>query len=209
MSENQVASLENVYVKSLKRKKALIAWAAFILVALGLFFAKGLFVAAWVNGNPISRLSVVGELEKRSGKQALESLIQKKLIETQLNKEGIAITQEEVDEEIKKIESQVAGQNGTLKDALAAQGMTEEQLRDEITVQKKLEKLLVDKIQISDEEVDAYLKDNKITPPKDVKTEDFRKQLSEQLMGQKFQQEAKKWVGDLIGKANIKYFVNY
>lgn len=209
VSENQVVSPENVYVKILKHKKALIASGAVILVVLGLFFPKGLFIAATVNGSPISRLSVVGELEKRSGKEVLESLIQKKLIETELNKKGITITREEVDEEIKKIEAQVASQGGTLRDALAAQGMAEGQLRDQITVQKKLEKLLADKIQISDQEIDVYLKDNKITPPKDVKTEDFRKQLNDKLKQQKFQQEARKWLSDLTTSVKIKYYVNY
>ena len=209
VSENQVTLPENVYVKILKHKKALIAFGAVTLVALGLFFAKGLFIAATVNGNPISRLSVVRELEEHSGKQALESLIQRKLIEAELNKKGITITQEEIDIELKRIEGQVVSQGETLKDVLVAQGMTEEQLREQVAVQKKLEKLLADKTQVSDEELNAYIENNKITPPESVKIEDFRKQLSDQLKQQKFQQEAQKWVSDLITSAKIRYYVNY
>ena len=207
--ENQVTSPENVYVKILKHKKALIASGAVILVALGLFFAKGLFIAATVNGSPISRLSVIRELEERSGKQALESLIQKKLIEAELNKKGITITQEEIDIELKRIEGQVVSQGETLKDVLVAQGMTEEQLREQVAVQKKLEKLLADKTQVSDEELNAYIENNKITPPEGVKIEDFRKQLSDQLKQQKFSQEAQKWISDLTTNAKIRYYVNY
>lgn len=209
VSENQVTLPENVYVKILKHKKALIAFGAVTLVALGLFFAKGLFIAATVNGSPISRLSVVRELEEHSGKQALESLIQRKLIEAELNKKGITITQEEIDIELKRIEGQVVSQGETLKDVLVAQGMTEEQLREQVAVQKKLEKLLADKTQVSDEELNAYIENNKITPPEGVKIEDFRKQLSDQLKQQKFQQEAQKWVSDLITSAKIRYYVNY
>ena len=40
--------------------------------------------------------------------------------------------------------------------------------------------------------------------PKDVKMEDFRKQVGEQLKGQKFQQEAQKWISDLKASAKIK-----
>ena len=209
VSENQVTLPENVYVKILKHKKALIAFGAVTLVALGLFFAKGLFIAATVNGNPISRLSVVRELEEHSGKQALESLIQRKLIEAELNKKGITITQEEIDIELKRIEGQVVSQGETLKDVLVAQGMTEEQLREQVAVQKKLEKLLADKIQVSDEELNAYIENNKITPPEGVKIEDFRKQLSDQLKQQKFSQEAQKWISDLTTNAKIRYYVNY
>ncbi len=180
-----------------------------ILIIVALFFAKGLFVAATVNGSLISRVSVIQELEKQGGKQALEAIIDKKLIETELNKQKITVTKEEVDEEIKKIEAQVASRGGTLEAALAQQGMTEEKLREQITIQKRLEKLLADKVAITEAEINTYIKDSKATPPKDVKTEDFRKQVSEQLKQQKFQQEAQKWVSDLTTSAKIKYYVNY
>lgn len=213
-SENQVSSHEkkpdhvNVTFKRLKPLHIVIG-VVVLLIIVALFFAKGLFVAATVNGSPISRLSVIQELEKQGGKQALEVIINKKLIETELNKQNITVTQEEVDGEMKKIEAQVASQGGTLKAALAQQGMTEEKLREQITIQKKLEKLLADKVAVTDAEIDAYIKDSKATPPKDVTTEDFRKQISEQLKQQKFQQEAQKWVSDLTASAKIKYYVNY
>lgn len=180
-----------------------------LLILVALFFAKGLFVAATVNGSPISRLSVIQELEKQGGKQTLEAIIDKKLIETELNKQKITVTKEEVDEEIKKIEAQVASQGGTLEMALTTQGMTIEKLREQITIQKRLEKLLADKVAVTEAEIDAYIKDSKATPPKDMKMEDFRKQTSDQLKQQKFQQEAQKWMSDLTASAKIKYYANY
>ena len=199
-----------VSLKFKKPKPLVIAiGVAVILIIVALFFAKGHFVAATVNGSPISRWSVIKELEKQGGKQALEAIIDKKLIETELNKQKITATKEEVDAEIEKIKAQVASQGGTLEAALTQQGMTEEKLREQITIQKKLEKLLADKVAITDAEIDTYIKDSKATPPKDIKMEDFRKQISDQLKGQKFQQEAQKWVSDLTASAKIKYYVNY
>ncbi len=182
---------------------------AVILIVIALIFAKGLFVAATVNGSPISRLSVISELEKQGGKQALEAMIDKKLIETELNKQKIDVSKEEVDAEIEKIKTQVTAQGGTLEMALAQQGLTEEKLREQITIQKKLEKLLADKVAVSEAEIDAYIKDSKATTPKDMKVEDFRKQIGEQLKQQKFQSEAQQWVSDLTTNAKIKYYVNY
>ena len=199
-----------ISLKFKKSKPIIIAiGVAVILVIAALFFAKGLFVAATVNGSPISRLSVIQELEKQGGKQALETIIDKKLIETELNKQNITVAKEEVDEDVKKIEVQVASQGSTLEIALTTQGMTIEKLREQITIQKKLEKLLADKVAVTEEEIDTYLKDLKATPPKDVKTEDFRKQIGDQLKQQKFQQEAQKWVSGLTASAKIKYYVNY
>ena len=180
-----------------------------VLIIVALFFTKGLFVAATVNGNLISRLSVIKELEKQGGKQVLESIINKKLIETELSKQNISVTLEEIDEEIKKIEAQVTSQGGTLEAALTQQGLTKEKLREQITIQKKLEKLLADKVAVTDADIDAYIKDSKVPTSKDVKIEDFRKQISEQIKQQKFQQEAQKWVSELTTNAKIKYYVNY
>jgi len=211
--ENNSAREESKSYVNLKFKKPkplyIAIGVAVVLIIIALFFAKGIFVAATVNGSPISRLSVIQELEKQGGKQALEAIIDKKLIETELNKQKITATKEEVDAEIEKIKAQVTAQGGTLEMALAQQGMTEEKLREQITVQKKLEKLLADKVAVTEAEIDTYIKDSKATTPKDMKIEDFRKQISEQLKGQKFQQEAQKWVADLTAKAKIKYYVNY
>lgn len=206
----EVSKASDPGLKFKKKKPLSIAIAVvLVLMVIALFFAKGLFVAATVNGNPISRLSIIKELEKQGGKQALEAIIDKKLIEAELNKQNITATKGEIDEEIKKIEAQVAIQGGTLEAALAQQGMTEEKLRERIMIQKRLEKLLADKVAVTEAEVDTYLKDSKAAPPKDMKMEDFRKQISEQLKGQKFQQEAKKWVSDLTANAKIKYYTNY
>lgn len=211
--ENNSAPQESKSYVNLKFKKPkplyIAIGVAVILIITALFFAKGLFVAATVNGSPISRLSVIKELEKQGGKQALEAIIDKKLIETELSKQKVTATKEEVDAEIEKIKAQVASQGGTLEAALAQQGMTEEKLREQITIQKKLEKLLADKVAVTEAEIDTYIKDSKATPPKDVKMEDFRKQINDQLKGQKFQQEAQKWVADLTASAKIKYYVNY
>lgn len=182
---------------------------AILLVAVILFVGKSLVVAATVNGSPISRLAIVRELEKKSGKAALESIIQKKLIDSQLQKENVSVSQEEIDAEMKLIEQQVTGQGGTLKVALEAQGVTEESLREQIAIQKKLEKLLADKVQVSDAELEAYKKENDVKLPEGTKEEDFNKQVKEQLKQQKFQEAAQAWVADLTKNAKINYYVQY
>lgn len=182
---------------------------AVILIGTAFLFTKGMFVAATVNGSPISRFAVIAELEKQGGEQALEAIIDKKLIETELNKKGVNASKEEIDAEIEKLKTQVASQGGTLEMALAQEGLTEEKLREQITIQKKLEILLATKVAVSEVEIDTYIKDSKAADPKDMKIEDFRKQIGEQLKQQKFQSEAQQWVSDLTASAKIKYYVNY
>jgi foldase protein PrsA len=186
-----------------------IAGGAILLLAVLVFIGKSLFIAATVNGSPISRLSVVRALEKQSGKAALESMIQKKLIETELKKQNITVTEEEVNAEIRLIEQEVIGQGGTLKAALEAQGVTKETLREQITIQKRLEKALSDKVQVSDADLEALKKQNDLKPAQGQSMGDFNKGLKDRLKRQKFQEEASKWVESLTNNAKINYYVQY
>ncbi len=198
-------------IRSLTRfanKKTAILVVIIGLTVAALFYFKGTFVAATVNGSPISRLSVVSQLEKEGGKNVLDSLITEKLIANEVKKRGIVITDDEIDQEIKNIKDSIAGQGGTLEAALQEQGMTMESLKKRIGTQKAVEKLLEDKIQVTDEEVDAYIKEGKITLPEGSETE-ARKQIAGQLRNQKLNQEASQWINGIRTEAKIKYYVEY
>lgn len=182
---------------------------AALLIGIALFVTQGYVVAATVNGTPISRLSVIRDLEQRSGKQALEAKIRDSLITSEIEKAGIAIPEDEVNAEIEKIKQQVTGQGGAFEQALAEQGMTEAALREEIVIQKGMEKLLEDKVQITEADVDAFVEENKIKKPQGLAEADFRSQVLDGMKRQKFQTEAQAWIADLEANANITYYVDY
>jgi len=181
----------------------------FALLSIAFYSFKSIFIVATVNGNPVSRLSVVKELESKAGKNILDTMITKKLINEEMRKSGIVIKSEDIDVEMKKIEDQVATQGGTLEEALVAQGMTAVELREQIIINKQLEQVLADKVVVSDDEVNQYLATKKTVAPKGANSEDMKNQVREQLKGQKFNTEAEKWVSDIKAKANIIYFVKY
>jgi len=122
--------------------KTAIIIAVIIILAALVYYYKGLFIAATINGSPITRLAVIKELEKASGKQVLDSLITKKLINNEAIKKGISITSEEVDAEIKTIEDQIKAQGQTLEQALATKNMKLEDLKQQILTRKTLKKFL-------------------------------------------------------------------
>ena len=194
------------------KKKHLLALSFGVAIALilgTLFYSKGFFIAATVNGSPISRFAIIGELEKQGGKQALESLITERLIEAELKKNTIVVSDTDIDTEIKKLEEQVASQGGTLEEALAAQGMSMEILRTQIKTQKGLEQLLADKVTVTDEELATATESAKGSASAGMTDEELRTAITEQLKQQKFQGEAQKWVAELTTNADIKYFVTY
>src|SRR5688572_16109970 len=62
------------------RRKEVLGLLLGLAVLVSLYFLRGVFVAATVNGKPISRLALVKELEKQNGKETLNSLVTKELI---------------------------------------------------------------------------------------------------------------------------------
>ena len=192
-----------------RHKMALKFIAITLLVGSILFYFKGMFVVALVNGKPITRLSVIKELERQSGKQAIDSLITQSLVQAALKKAGISVTQEEIAARAKEIEQSLSAQGKTLKDFFAAQGINEQEFSRQVALQKGVEKFLADKTAVSDEEVEKYMKDNKISPPKGVTPDEAKKQLKDDLQRQKFQAEVSKWISELKAEATVRYFVTY
>ncbi len=195
--------------KSIKiSKKTIVIVAIVLVVGILIYFSKSLFVAATVDGSPISRMSLISKLEKTSGKSLLDSLITEKLIENEVKARKIVISSSDVDMEIKKIEEQIATQGSTIEAALSEQGMTIEDLKKQIKLQKEAEKLVADKIGVTDEEVAKYIVDNKIEIPKGqevVMNEQIKAQLSSQALGTAIQS----LITELKTKAKINYFVKY
>lgn len=179
-----------------------------VLLLIGVvFYFKDYFVAATIDGKTISRFSVIERLEKQSGKQTLDSMITERLIENEAQKQGLAVTDEEVAAEIKTIEASVAAQGSTLEEALAGQGLAMEDFKKSIKLQKALEKLLGDKIQVTEEEITKSLGDQ--SGIRAGKEGEIREQITQQLKSQKLNQEASKYIEELRAKAKIKYFMQY
>lgn len=215
--ENQTESVSQTQASAKKKygfkikinKRAALFTIIVIIILGGLFYFKSLFIAAIVDGKPISRIAVIKELENVSGQQALDSLVVKQLISTEANKAGVTVSQEEIDTEIKTLEDRISKQGGALELLLAQQGINQDQFREQISLQKKLEKVLGDKVQVTDEEVNKYFTENKITPPASVSEEEIKNQIRTQLKNQKFGTEADKFITEIKAKAAIQYYVSY
>jgi len=207
LSEVQQPEDKQAIKIKIDRKTAIIIATVIILVALA-YVSRGLFVAATVDGSPISRWSVISKLEKSSGKTLLDSLITEKLIQNEAKAKKIVVTEDEANGEIKKIEDLIVAQGGTLDEALAQQGMNRADFKTQIILQKELEKLVADKIVITDEEVKQYISDNKVAIPVGQEAT-TTEQIKGEMKSQKISQEASILIEALKSQAKINYFVNY
>ena len=179
-----------------------------IIIGVLAYIYKGVFIAATVDGSPIMRLTIIQKLEKTSGKNLLDSLINEKLIQNEVRAKNIIVSDDEINSQTKTIESQIATQGGTLDAALAEAGMSMDDLKKQIMAQKEIEKLLADKINVTDEEVAQYIKDNKVSIPQGQEAT-IVDQIKSEMRNQKISTEAQTLITNLKSKAKIQRFVNY
>jgi parvulin-like peptidyl-prolyl isomerase len=182
---------------------------AVVVIVLLVVLFKSVFIAAIVNGEPISRLSVVSALEKQGGKAMLDSLITKKLILQEAKKRNITVAQNDIDAEIKKITANLQTQGSTLDQALASQGMTKADLNDEVEVQVAVNKMVGSDVAVTSQEIDAFVAANKSQMAAGTTDAQFREEAIAQLKQQKLQTKTTDFVNSLQSKAKVLRFVSY
>jgi parvulin-like peptidyl-prolyl isomerase len=208
VSEQQEQKVDKKTIRIKISKKTAIIIAVIIVVAALAYVYKGLFIAATVDGSPISRFSIISKLEKASGKSLLDSIISEKLIENEVKSKGIKVSDEEVEQEIAAIKTQLEAQSTTLEAALKTNSMTMEDLRKQIILGKQREKLVAGQITVTDEEVAQYVKDYSITIPKGEE-EIAATQIRNAIISQKTNEIINTLLNTLKSQASIRYFVNY
>jgi len=190
-----------------KRKKFFYGAGVLGLLAV-LYFYKSIFVAAVVNGYPITRIELMRELEKQAGREALDTVVSKRLVEQEAKKKMIKVTSSDVDLEIEKIKAQLASQGQELDTVLALQGIDPSELEDRIRFQLILTKLVGD-VSVSGEEVDSYLEENREFLGEDADSQEGRAAVEEQLAAQKQGQLIQELLERLQEEAKINYFLSF
>jgi foldase protein PrsA len=192
-----------------KNRRSLILAIIVIVIALAVLFGKNLVVAALVNGQPISRLSIIRDLEAQSGKAALDAVITRTLVFQEAEKKHVTATEKDIDNEISKIQKQFQAQGQNLDALLSTQGLSKEKFRDEVKVQILVTKILGDQVKVSDKEFADFLAKNAdlITEEKDQNT--AKASLKQQMEQQKLAQKYQEWIAKVKKNAKIQYFVTY
>ncbi len=150
-----------------------------IYIAIGVIAASALFLllsfgqndkVASVNGKEISKDDLYAEMLKTSGPETLDLMISDEIIRQETEKEDISVTDEEIAAEIAVYEEEYGGAE-QLEAALAENGMTIEDLKEEVQTYVKIEKLIGPNIEITDEQIEAYFEENKDSLGQSAKVE--------------------------------------
>lgn len=172
------------------------------LVAAG-FYLQNEQIVAQVNGEPITVDEYMIAAEAQTRGQVLDALINEKLIDQAAAEQGIQIDPTEIDAEINNIQSQLSAQGQDFQQVLAAQGLTEEGLRQAITRQLTLERMAGISQEASAGAIDAFLEENADTLPDDLSEEELRDLASEQILQQESQSAIQQFLQQLRTNAEI------
>ena len=117
-------------------------------------------VVASVNGVNITKDELYDAMLKQSGQQALDSLITKKIVELEAKKQKIAVSEQDIQNELNKYYEKYGGREA-FGQALAQNGFTLDEVKKDFDLNVKVKKLLAPKIKIPEEEIRTYFNENK------------------------------------------------
>ncbi|WP_203338874.1 peptidylprolyl isomerase [Planococcus beijingensis] len=115
---------------------------------------------ASVGDTKITKDALYEKMAASTGPATLEALISNEVVNQEADKAGIEVTQKELDAEMAVYEESYGGTEA-LEQALTASGMTMADLKEEMDIYLKVEKIVGPDIKISDEQIKTYFEENK------------------------------------------------
>lgn len=172
-----------------------------VALAMGYMRYKYLVVPAVVNGSPIYSWQYVKVLNQTAGKQVIDQLVVEKLIAQEADNQKVMLTTEEVDAEFSRLDTQFESAGG-LDAFLSTQGLKREDIKNQLELNLKVQKIVAGKVNVTDEEVATYYQENKADYA-DQKEDEAKVQIKQMLADQALQQQVGTWIQDLRSKAKV------
>lgn len=204
---SKTKQFKKIFAKKITKKQ--VGMAIFLAIVVAIYLFRSLFFVAFVNGSPITRVEFTKELEKNIGKETLDNLITKKLILEEARKKGAIVSNSDINKEIENISSMIENQGGSLDQVLASQDRTRVDLEENIRIQKIVEKILEDKVTVTEEELIDYFEKNSELYGEDANFTELKETISQQLKQERLSNEYETWLNNLRTESKIIYFLNF
>lgn len=138
---------------------------AIILVIYMLVYPPGkkadddLVTLAKVNGVTISKDKLYDALVAAGGQETLEQLINNELVRQAADEQGIEVTDAEIEKEMEAVRQNFESEEEFVS-TLAMYGMTLEGMKNDMSTQVKLRKMLEPQVKITDDDIQKYYDEN-------------------------------------------------
>lgn len=144
----------------IKGAKITLVLAIIMVLSIALSGCTQKEVVAKVNDIEITKDEFYDELVTQSGDEVLNALISEKIIEAEIKKQNIVISDEEMQTELDEMTEYYGGEE-EMNNALAYYGYSIDDMKKNIKINLQLEKVLEPLITITDEEMETYFTANK------------------------------------------------
>jgi len=178
---------------------------AVVIIGLLTYKVGPWIVPAMVDYTPVTRFELWSRLEAGYGAQALDDMVNEKILDAAIFKSGVKVDEAKFDEQFKALETQFESTGG-LDEALKQRGLTRKDLEKQIRTQLAVEELLADKIAPSEEEVKAQFDAGAATVYKDKKLDEVKSDITEELKQTKLRDAFLAWFADIKKEAKVKNF---
>lgn len=209
MSDTSLTSNPAVETRPNSTSKISSRTLTFALVVLGIalltYKVGPYFVPAMIGYSPVTRFEVWQRLEKSYGTQALDDLVNEKILDSAIAKSGVKVEQSRIDDQLKNLETQFETLGG-LDAALEQRGMTKDELIKQIKTQLSVEEILKDKVTPTDDEIKKAFDEGAKTTYKDKKFEEVSSQIKDELTQTKLVEAFRDWFEMIKAEAKIKNF---
>lgn len=183
---------------------------AIVLALIGVLFAASrMWVVAWVDNKPITRWELYKLLEKRDEGKTTEELIVQSLLRSEGSKQRQNVSDAEIEAEIKKVEEQQGGA-AQLDQILQVNRTTREDFRKLVELQLIKQKLFGQGVNITDEDVNKYIEENKdslppgiMDKPESSEAAKLRDSAKEQLRQMKINENFNKWLEETMQSSRV------
>ncbi len=183
--------------------------AVFILVAVAIYLGVQKYgnqiMVAKVNGQPIFKLTLWQKLEKRFGSQMIDEMVNEALIRQEAAKKNIIVSQKDIDKSVKDLEARFKGKEG-LDQMLGMQGMTRDDLINQINLQLTIEKIIGGPVKVSDKEINDEYEKNQANYGEEL-TAAVKTQIKDQLTQQKTSKAFSDWFAKVKKSAKINKYL--
>ncbi|MBO1510774.1 peptidylprolyl isomerase [Metabacillus bambusae] len=145
---------------SSKKTIAILAALVVVAVAVFIFLSTRSEVVAKVGQKSITKDNLYTFFVEQNGEAALDTLITKNVIEQEVEKEKVSVSEKDIDAELQELIASYGGEE-TFNQQLATSGLTMGDVEEDVKTNLQIEKLLESRIKITDEEMKTYFDENK------------------------------------------------
>lgn len=169
----------------------------FILIIFGivllLYYKKSWFIAAIVNGQPITNLAVIQRENSLYREKTITQMVNEKVLEQEATKKGVKVTPAEINSKMAEVEKQYGGAD-KFNSLLTQQGLTRTDFEGQTRIQLIVEKLYGQEASPSTTDVEKFMTENKDAPEatdaakfKELATQQIKQQNLSKIFNEKFQ----------------------